>query len=216
MNKFASKDSRWDNYCNKLILLIDGNDEDFPDEEAINKLVKYTEQAFGGTPFMQHAMDKAFSLRRRWEKKRKQLNRRNRQELPLMEEKFELSDEIKESATRIITKLAQENNIALADKVVIRLSKDEGIVMFKGAEDLIPGGKADDMPVSEFPKDQINKGIEIEFEHTDDPAIAQEIAKDHLVEDDEYYDYLADMEDLMKESLDTERANALLKKYGMI
>ena len=216
MSKFASKDSRWDNYCNKLMILIDGEGEDFPDEGDINKLVKYTEQAFNGTPFMQHAMDKAFGIRRRWEKKRKQRNRRNKQELSLMEEKIELSDEIKESALKIISKIARENNIALADKVLIHMSEAEGTVVFKGVEDIIPGGLADDVPASELPEDQLEKGTEVEFEHTDNPAIAQEIAKDHLVEDDEYYDYLEDMEDLMKESIDAERADELLKKYGMI
>ena len=134
MDKFASKDSRWNNYCNKLILLIDGGEDDFPEEEALNKLVRYTEQAFSGTPFMQHAMEKVFDIRRRWEKKRKQRDRKNRKEQP-MEEKIELSDEIKESATRIITKLAQENNISFADKVVIRMTEKEGTIMFKGVEE---------------------------------------------------------------------------------
>ena len=88
--------------------------------------------------------------------------------------------------------------------------------LLKKAEDLIPGGLADDMLDSKFPEDQMEKGIEVEYEHTDDPAIAKEIAKDHLVEDDEYYDYLEDMEELMKESsINTERANKLLKKYDI-
>ncbi len=40
--------------------------------------------------------------------------------------------------------------------------------------------------INEF-DDQLRMGIEVEKEHTDDPEVAEKIARDHLVEDPEYY-----------------------------
>jgi len=65
-------------------------------------------------------------------------------------------------------------------------------------EEFIEGGLAEGKPCSEFPKDQILKGVKVEMEHTNDPAIAKEISKDHLVENKLYYDYLEDMEKSME------------------
>lgn len=82
--------------------------------------------------------------------------------------------------------------------------------------DVIPGGLADDKTLKDvmshhFPdikpgsrsyvtsfyllKDALNKGIEVELEHTDDKDIAEEIAIDHLWEDPDYYEKLKDVED---------------------
>ena len=65
-------------------------------------------------------------------------------------------------------------------------------------EEFIEGGLAEGKSNSEFPKDQLEMGILVEMEHTNDPALAKEIAKDHLMENPHYYDYLADMEKLME------------------
>jgi len=65
----------------------------------------------------------------------------------------------------------------------------------KKAEDLVSGGKADGKPTSLFPRDQIAKGVKVEREHTNKPALAKEIAKDHLTEDKKYYTHLKEMED---------------------
>jgi len=66
-------------------------------------------------------------------------------------------------------------------------------------KDQIPGGLADKgSPKGVDPK-QVAKGVEVEREHTDDPALAREIALDHLTEDSRYYDKLEKME---KEALD--------------
>ena len=46
---------------------------------------------------------------------------------------------------------------------------------------------------------QIQKGIKIEMEHTEDPALAREIAMDHLMESPTYYDELEAMEAEMEE-----------------
>ena len=71
-------------------------------------------------------------------------------------------------------------------------------------KDKMPGGRADGMECSDIAdihnttyeeiEKEKNKGKKVEREHTNDPDIAEEIAKDHLVESDEYYDELAKME----------------------
>lgn len=64
-------------------------------------------------------------------------------------------------------------------------------------DDILSGGLADDIPTDEFDLEQILKGLGVEREHTNNPQIALEITKDHLAEDDEYYDFLEDMESRM-------------------
>ena len=54
-------------------------------------------------------------------------------------------------------------------------------------DDLIPGGKGDDVDPDEFDPHEIEMGTAHEMEHTDDPAKAREIAIDHLTEDPRYY-----------------------------
>jgi hypothetical protein len=56
----------------------------------------------------------------------------------------------------------------------------------------IPGGLAR-VPPKVDPK-QVEKGIKVELEHTNDRSIAREIAYDHLTEDPIYYDKLEEME----------------------
>lgn len=63
-----------------------------------------------------------------------------------------------------------------------------------GKKDVIPGGLADGKPDSAFPRSAIRKGVKVELEHTDDPRIAREIARDHLTERPDYYDMLAKAE----------------------
>lgn len=48
-------------------------------------------------------------------------------------------------------------------------------------------------------KMQIAKGIEVEYEHTDDPIEAKKIAMDHLTEIPDYYDRLEEMEKSYKD-----------------
>lgn len=56
------------------------------------------------------------------------------------------------------------------------------------------GGLADFAPDDNFDAEQLKMGIEVEMEHTDDPKMAKEIAKDHLKEDPKYYTKLKKME----------------------
>lgn len=65
----------------------------------------------------------------------------------------------------------------------------------QGKGDKVPGGKADDKPKSDFDPTQMAMGKKVEREHTSDPALASEIATDHLEEIPDYYDRLKKMED---------------------
>lgn len=65
--------------------------------------------------------------------------------------------------------------------------------------DLIPGGKADDKPKSDFDPKQLAMGKKVEMEHTNDPRKAKEIATDHLEEFGTYYTALKKMEDQLSE-----------------
>ena len=59
---------------------------------------------------------------------------------------------------------------------------------------MLPGGLGDNKHNKKFKPEQLAKGIKVELEHTDDIEIAKEIAKDHLTENPNYYDYLEKME----------------------
>jgi hypothetical protein len=73
------------------------------------------------------------------------------------------------------------------------------------------GGKADHMTIEEIAKkhgvsvetiqEQIEKGVKVEREHTDNDEIAAEIAMDHLLEFPDYYDRLLEMEKEAKSEL---------------
>lgn len=65
--------------------------------------------------------------------------------------------------------------------------------------DLIKGvGKHKDTPESKFDPKQLKMGMEVEKEHTDNPALTIQIAKDHLIEIPDYYTRLKKMEDEAK------------------
>lgn len=66
-------------------------------------------------------------------------------------------------------------------------------------QDQISGGLADNAPDEEFCPRQLAVGQKVEMEHTDDPNLAKEIAKDHLKEHPRYYRYLKRMEDMLKQ-----------------
>ena len=64
----------------------------------------------------------------------------------------------------------------------------------KGRQDLVEGGLGDDACFADVDPEQLRMGIDIEMEHTDDQAVAAEIALDHLQEDPQYYTHLTEME----------------------
>lgn len=73
------------------------------------------------------------------------------------------------------------------DDVDAALTAAGYILSTQPVPDRIPGGMADSVPDEEFDPKELAKGILVELEHTDDFAIAKEIAKDHLTEDKDYY-----------------------------
>ena len=60
--------------------------------------------------------------------------------------------------------------------------------------DKLPGGLADKKKPGDFDPKQLAKGTKVELEHTEDRAVAQEVAMDHLTEDKAYYDKLETIE----------------------
>jgi hypothetical protein len=56
-----------------------------------------------------------------------------------------------------------------------------------GQNDLLPGGKADNVPDREISTQALAEGAKHEHEHTRNDQVAKEIAKDHLYEDPAYY-----------------------------
>jgi len=110
--------------------------------------------------------------------------------------KFKKSDILKEDITG-------EFKLAAATSGVDALKN------IKFEQEEIEGGLADDKSVKDIAdkhsvniKDivaQIKKGKEVEMEHTDDPNVAIEIAKDHEMEHPFYYDALEDMEKELEE-----------------
>lgn len=73
--------------------------------------------------------------------------------------------------------------------------------------------KHSDVPDSKFDIDELEKGIEVELEHTDSVAVAKAIAKDHLLEDPKYYTNMEkwhdDSEKSMKEEVEVDEEQEL-------
>lgn len=55
-------------------------------------------------------------------------------------------------------------------------------------------GKHNDVPDEKFDQQELEMGIQVEMEHTNDPYISKLIAKDHLAELPDYYTRLKRME----------------------
>jgi hypothetical protein len=54
--------------------------------------------------------------------------------------------------------------------------------------DTLRGGRGDYKSPDDFKDKSVEKGVEIEMEHTNNPDLAKEITIDHLTEFDDYYD----------------------------
>ena len=76
-----------------------------------------------------------------------------------------------------------------------RLDSDSEEDYDEESDEEIEGGLADGEDPEDYDLDQLLQGIEVEFEHTDDPEIALEIVMDHLEEKNDYYDSLSKMEE---------------------
>lgn len=77
----------------------------------------------------------------------------------------------------------------------------------------IPGGRAEGKRPSDYEKSQVERGKNVEFEHTKDPGTAKEIAMDHLEEFDDYYVGLEHMENMLKEIGKREKKKAGRGRY---
>jgi len=80
---------------------------------------------------------------------------------------------------------------------IVRDAFSRAAPMVKSAaedEDKLPGGLADQGEPDDLDPQELAMGIKVEREHTDDPAIAREVALDHLTEDEAYYSKLKEME----------------------
>jgi len=83
-------------------------------------------------------------------------------------------------------------------------------------EDLIPGGLADYGDPEQYDQRQLNMGIGVELEHTDNKALAKEIAMDHLHEIKDYYTRLKRMESEAsseEDAAEEKRAAGALEAY---
>jgi len=110
--------------------------------------------------------------------------------------KFKKSDILKEDIT------GEFKRAAVASRV-------DALKNIKFEQEEIEGGLADDKSVKDIAKKhnvnikdivaQIKKGKKVEMEHTDDPNVAIEIAKDHEMEHPYYYSALEDMEKELEE-----------------
>ena len=67
----------------------------------------------------------------------------------------------------------------------------------------VEGGKGDNKSLSDFDSSEVEMGIRVEMEHTDDRNVAEDIVKDHLTEDPHYYSKLknAGLADELKEAV---------------
>jgi len=81
------------------------------------------------------------------------------------------------------------------------------------SSDKLEGGKADDVPDEEFDEEQLDKGKDVEKEHTDDDELAKEIAKDHLEESGNYYKDLEKMEN--KEKKESSKTATVSSNLGV-
>jgi hypothetical protein len=108
-------------------------------------------------------------------------------------------------------KAREFGNIKLAKQIrdnIVKILKENGINEPYNHEiwgedpqkDQLKGGLGDNKPDSAFDKKELAKGIKVEMEHTTNPKIAKEVAKDHLTEfkGKPYYKELDKMENKLK------------------
>ncbi len=142
MDKFANPETKWRNDAEKLEAAIRAGGDDLPGEDVMNSFMRFTRKLFNGTPYQQPAEDRAFELHRQWkscqlrrnkEQRREEMSKMEPIENPI-EEKIQLSPAVSASLRDAITKIAIENNIQMAEKVIVKLSNDGGVVRFKGIE----------------------------------------------------------------------------------
>jgi hypothetical protein len=78
-------------------------------------------------------------------------------------------------------------------------SRSDKMNWYKKARKGVPGGIADHKKPSDFNKKQLDMGVEVEMEHTDDRDLSKDITMDHLEEFSTYYTELEKMEKRLEE-----------------
>src|SRR3972149_2614007 len=89
---------------------------------------------------------------------------------------------------------------------------DELHEILKTSDENIVGGKADGKTDDDFPKEQMEIGKKVEMEHTNNPALAAEISRDHLTEFQDYYTRLKKMEAQAEKEAGVKKLASLLVK----
>lgn len=84
----------------------------------------------------------------------------------------------------------------------------------KQSAERIAGGLAEGKPDSDFNSREVTKGMQIEREHSPDPEIQKEIAKDHLTESPRYYVELEKMEKALEKQARTGDTVAAFRTSG--
>jgi len=79
------------------------------------------------------------------------------------------------------------NKVSADDSGKEPARRDLAGIMAHKWRDHIPGGLAEGKKPSDFPAEDLVRGMTAEMEHTNDPAVACEIAMDHMVEKADYY-----------------------------
>lgn len=82
-------------------------------------------------------------------------------------------------------------------------------IMRKTSERL-SGGLADDEKPQKYDSRELDKGVDVEYEHTDDQEVAREIAMDHLEEIPDYYTRLHQMEEEAEEDAEGGESKVVL------
>ena len=83
----------------------------------------------------------------------------------------------------------------------LEAASDLGKILSHKWHDHIAGGLAEHRSPADFPREDLLKGMVVEMEHTSDPSVACEIAMDHLMEDQHYYNHEQDMAKEVREKL---------------
>lgn len=92
-------------------------------------------------------------------------------------------------------------NPEVTDDMIAKLASNLGIdektlenEIYRILTSFFNKGKSRENPHNAIDPEQLQAGIKVEYEHTDNIFIAEKIARDHLAEDVSYYTHLAEME----------------------
>lgn len=79
------------------------------------------------------------------------------------------------------------------------IGRELGICPLEDHKNYLLGGEGDELDEEDVDPKQLEMGIDVEMEHTDNPEIAKDISFDHLSEFGDYYTRLKEMEEEAEE-----------------